>query len=110
VGDHVYRQDLYQLNAFQSNKVIDISKDMQIVSTPGHTLEDISLIVKNVDKLGTVGLCGDLFECESDLTDDEIWKSAGSQSVQKQIESRKMILQICDYILPGHGPIFKVNH
>ncbi len=109
VGHNVYERDLYQLNAFQSNKVMDISKDMQIVSTPGHTLEDITLIVKNVDKLGTVGITGDLFECEDDLKDDSIWRDAGSDDQRLQSENRELILQLCDYIVPGHGIGFKVN-
>ncbi|XP_054155213.1 metallo-beta-lactamase domain-containing protein 1-like [Oppia nitens] len=109
VGDHVYREDVYQLTPFQDSHCIQLSRDMQIVATPGHTMDSISLVVHNVDKLGTVGLCGDLFECQNDLTDESIWISAGSQDVAKQRHHRQVMLSMCDHIMPGHGSVFKVT-
>ena len=53
-------------------------------------------------------VAGDIFEKEEDLTDDSIWMEAGSQDRKKQIESREKILNIADYVIPGHGPMFKV--
>jgi glyoxylase-like metal-dependent hydrolase (beta-lactamase superfamily II) len=109
VGDHVYKEDVFQLNAFQQKQTIDLSPDMQIVSTPGHTKDSISLVVKNVDKLGTIGICGDLFECEADLLDDNIWISAGSEDESLQRQNRRLMAGLCDYIIPGHGPMFRVK-
>ena len=105
IGDHVYREDVYQFDRLKNG--IDLSPDMRVVSTPGHTNDSISLIVKNVDKLGTIAITGDLFECESDLKDDSLWINAGSQDIDKQRENRLMILNISDHIIPGHGIIFR---
>ena len=43
------------------------------------------------------------------LSDDSIWLEAGSQDEQRQRENRARILELSDYIVPGHGPMFKVN-
>ena len=51
---------------------------------------------------------GDLFECEEDLTDSSIWRDVSEQS-ELQEKSRRRILQIADYIVPGHGKIFRVS-
>ena len=50
---------------------------------------------------------GDLFECEADLTDDSIWRDV-SENPEVQLENRQKILKIADFIIPGHGPGFKV--
>ena len=33
---------------------------------------------------------------------------AGSENEEKQRENRAKVLELADYIVPGHGPIFKV--
>ena len=50
---------------------------------------------------------GDLFECEEDLTDDNIWKEV-SENSEIQFTQRQKVLKLADYIVPGHGKIFKV--
>ena len=54
-------------------------------------------------------IVGDLFEKEEDLADPEIWKSAGSENPELQIKNRSKVLHEADYIVPGHGPMFKVT-
>ena len=110
VGDHIYHRDIFELDAFKESTTLDLSCDMQVVATPGHTLDSISLVVKNVDKLGTVVLAGDLFECESDLNNESVWISAGSQDVTKQRDNRQIMLSLSDYIIPGHGSIFSSSN
>ena len=57
----------------------------------------------------TFFIVGDLFEKEEDLADPEIWKSAGSENPELQIKNRSKVLHEADYIVPGHGPMFKVT-
>ncbi|KAJ3658910.1 hypothetical protein Zmor_010624 [Zophobas morio] len=84
-----------------------INDKVKVVPTPGHTLQDVSVIVETDD--GVVAITGDLFEKEEDLRDDSIWKSAGSDSqVICLKKNTKRILYIADYIVPRHGPMFKV--
>lgn len=46
---------------------------------------------------------GDIFEEEND---DNNWK-ANSKYPEEQLKSRKIILNEADWIIPGHGGMFK---
>lgn len=69
-------------------------------------MQHVSVVAKN-ENGETVVVAGDLFENENDLDDDNIWISAGSDSEDLQRKSRQRILEIADYIVPGHGAMFK---
>lgn len=108
VGHCISRKDIYYMHDFKSGHEYEIDDYVKIVPTPGHTLQDVSVIVKTRNR-GIVAITGDLFENETDLEDDNIWKAAGSDSVEVQIESRNKILKIANWIVPGHGTMFKVE-
>jgi len=83
--------------------------DLEIIQTPGHSNDHCSLIIR-ADKIYAVA--GDVFW----WTDDEKQKviinkpdQAHSCDMKKLIESRKRILDIADWIIPGHGKMFKVE-
>ena len=101
--------DIYENHQFKDDNPYDIDRDcVKVVATPGHTHSDISVVVKTED-LGTVVICGDLFECEND---EQTWRDV-SDAPEIQEESRRKVLAIADYIIPGHGSMFKVirgNH
>lgn len=86
-----------------------ITDNIRIVSTPGHTSECVSVIAKDCQGLGVVAISGDLFEREDDIKDDSIWQSAGSFDKTRQIISRHEVSLYADYIIPGHGPMFRVT-
>lgn len=50
-----------------------------------------------------MALLGDIFEEEND---DNSWKT-NSKYPKDQDESRKLILSEADWIIPGHGGMFK---
>lgn len=51
-----------------------------------------------------------MFEKEEDLVDETIWMvSAYSEAPKLQELNRNKILLLADYIVPGHGPMFKVT-
>jgi len=79
---------------------------MKIVPTPGHTNEDITLVAKTKTG-GTIAIAGDLFECEDDLTNSELW-IANSFNPEKQAVNRLKILKMADIVVPGHGAQFNV--
>lgn len=84
-------------------------EDVQILSTPGHTLTCVSVVVKNVEMYGTVGICGDLFERSDDIQNSQVWLDAGSENPQAQRENRLKMAEMCSYIIPGHGEGFLVT-
>lgn len=88
--------------------------DLEIVPTPGHDQFHCSLLV-NDEKLGKVAVAGDLFwwvEGEEQKTDlDSLLNHEDPYVKNKEelIASRKKILNAADWIIPGHGKMFKVE-
>ena len=80
-------------------------ENIQVISTPGHTSQDVSVIVRGVTGFGTVVVCGDLFEHEDD---ENLWREF-SECPDKHRESRQKVLEIADWIIPGHGKMFEVK-
>ncbi len=78
------------------------TEDIRIIKTPGHNYDGISLLVKT--KKGIVAIVGDVFWKESFPEDDPY-----ASDKEKLKESRKKILELADYIIPGHGKMFKVK-
>lgn len=78
------------------------SKNIEIIKTPGHNYDGITLLV-NTDK-GKVAVCGDVFWKENY---PEIDPYASDSKLLK--ESRKKVLELTDWIVPGHAGIYKVK-
>jgi glyoxylase-like metal-dependent hydrolase (beta-lactamase superfamily II) len=76
--------------------------DIKIIKTPGHRSTGISLLVKTKD--GIIGIIGDIFWKENSPEADPY-----ADDNKKLIESRKMVLKLADWIIPGHGKMFKVK-
>lgn len=108
IGWTIHFKDKFIDHPFNLGTAYEIDENLKIIPTPGHTLSDVSVVVKNVENFGTIVVAGDLFEREEDLHNDEIWISAGSEDVESQKRNRAMVLDIADYIVPGHGKMFKV--
>lgn len=109
VGWSVSKGDEYFIHDF-NNKPYVLSEDIEVISTKGHTLSCISVIVRNSGFDGkTVGIVGDLFEREDDIDNPGLWKDVGSESVEDQFQNRQKIVDMVDIIVPGHGPKFDVS-
>ena len=107
VGKSVSKNDEYDLEAFDNDVNYIINEDIEILATPGHTLDSVSVKVKT--SKGIYVIAGDLFEHENDLENEDIWKDAGSEDEKLQEKNRNKVLKMADFIVPGHGPMFKVN-
>ncbi|XP_063993077.1 metallo-beta-lactamase domain-containing protein 1 [Diachasmimorpha longicaudata] len=85
---------------------------VKLLRTPGHTHDDVSVIVESTvdgEKV-TIAIVGDLFEMEDDLAKPEIWQAVGVKELRKtQAENRFLVVTLADYIIPGHGKMFKVT-
>ncbi len=76
-----------------------LTPNTKIVHTPGHTMHDCSAVVKT-DK-GKVAIVGDLFW--KGLKD----KLAFADNKKLHRASQKKILKMAEWIVPGHGGMFK---
>lgn len=103
--EEIYNND----NQTEHNNKIP-ETDLEIIQTPGHCPEQCSLLVPTDE--GVYGIVGDVFW----WTDDEEQKIDVNKEdeahpketdMEKLIESREKILKMADYIIPGHGKMFK---
>jgi glyoxylase-like metal-dependent hydrolase (beta-lactamase superfamily II) len=112
-ADHIANNFLFpkalfidSLGEFKGDKFLllsaerSITKNIYITKTPGHALEDISIIVNNTES-GIIAIVGDLY-----------WRGGDNKLIQVESPenldaSRKKILLIADYLIPGHGKMFK---
>ncbi len=89
-----------------------LGQGVEIISTPGHDPFHCSVLIKTED-MGTVVVAGDTFwwrdgnEPEKDFESLINLKDPFIKDEKALIESRKKILEIADYIIPGHGKMFK---
>ena len=82
------------------------------MATPGHTEEDVSVLVngKFNGKELKIAITGDLFEKLEDVFDASIWMDLGTLNLCKtQALSRSKIVNLVDIIIPGHGAPFEVT-
>lgn len=110
VGYSISEQgDYYHDPQFEDGEEYIIDEFVKVIPTPGHTLTCVTVLVKTKDDQ-LVAVAGDLFERQEDLKDETLWlEVAGSEDEDLQRGNRLKILKLADYIVPGHGPMFKVT-
>ena len=86
--------------------------NIKVMLTPGHEKFHASLIVET-DK-GTIVVAGDVFwwmddegQNVSDIEELLNHKDPFVKDKKALLESRKKVLEIADWIIPGHGKMFK---
>ena len=78
------------------------TNDIRIIKTPGHNYDGLTMLVKTAD--GEVAICGDVFWKENFPEVD-----AYATDTKKLAASRKKVVEIADWIVPGHSDIYKVK-
>ena len=87
---------------------------IQVVYTPGHIDKHIAFLIDTAE--GKCAVAGDVFWWEDDeeqKTDtDSLLVHVDPMAKDQKVltESRKKLLSMADYIIPGHGKAFKVPH
>ncbi len=91
---------------WDGNKVDDwkpnFSSNIEIIKTPGHNYDALTMMVKT--SLGKIAICGDVFWKEGFPETDPY-----ASDEKLLAESRKIILAAADYVVPGHGKMFKIK-
>ena len=88
--------------------------DIEIIKTPGHDQFHCSVLVKTED-LGKVIIAGDVFwwtDEEEQKTDKQSLLKHEDPYVKDEKalkESRERILNLADWVIPGHAGMFKVK-
>lgn len=87
--------------------------EIQVIPTPGHAHEHGALIVETEE--GRVAIAGDIFwwsdneKQKTDLKSLVYKKDPYTKNWKQLVESRKKLLKLADWIIPGHGMMFKVE-
>jgi len=84
-----------------------IVKDVKVIETPGHTSDSISIVVDS--EIGKVVIAGDAMESEEWLDLNKKGNPDIFYDIDKFDISRDKILEIADWVVPGHGKMFKVE-
>jgi glyoxylase-like metal-dependent hydrolase (beta-lactamase superfamily II) len=88
--------------------------DIEIIATPGHDQFHCA-VAANTEEFGKVAVVGDVFwwrTGEEQKTNTEALiahKDPYMKNEEQLARSRKKVLEIADYIVPGHGKMFKVR-
>lgn len=108
IVDELY---VYQKDAIIKHDGIIPDTVLKVIRTPGHMEEHCSLIVETEN--GVYAVAGDVFWwMKGEKQETDVNKPDGDpehMNIQKLIASRKKILEIADWIIPGHGKMFKVK-
>ena len=84
-----------------------IAEDVELMLTPGHSDDMVSLVVDTSD--GKVVIAGDAIPSE-EWADMALQPNPTVVEVDGFNRSRRKILAVADYIVPGHGSLFKVKN
>jgi glyoxylase-like metal-dependent hydrolase (beta-lactamase superfamily II) len=85
---------------------VEITEHVKLLLTPGHTMDSISVLVETED--GKFIISGDAFANEEWINKEKQPNKMVVASVDEFNKSREKVLNIADYIVPGHGNMFKV--
>jgi len=103
----------------RGDKIIDYNgkvipkTNIKVIKTPGHAFEHCSLLAQTAK--GKVAMAGDVWwwgSKEKQKTDQKNLLAKKDRFVKDRpalLASRKKLLLLADYIIPGHGKIFKVE-
>jgi len=80
----------------------NFTEDIKIIKTPGHNYDGLTLLVKT--KEGTIAICGDVFWKENYPENDPY-----ASDLKELQESRQKVLQLADFIIPGHAGMYRVK-
>uniref|UniRef100_A0A914HAH6 Uncharacterized protein n=1 Tax=Globodera rostochiensis TaxID=31243 RepID=A0A914HAH6_GLORO len=90
-----------------------LSDNADLYLTPGISLQDQSLVVRRVHGHGTVAIVGKLVLNEEDLTSSNsaIRAFGVEDSEHRKLwqATRREIVCLADFVIPGYGVPFKVN-
>ncbi|MDD5341567.1 MAG: MBL fold metallo-hydrolase [Patescibacteria group bacterium] len=113
-NNHLFKNAIFTdwLTSYEKNKfAVDfdilkagkniISPNVYIIPTPGHS-EDACTVVVNTEK-GVVAVTGDLFVTK------QVEKNIYVSDKDEYEKSMNKVLKIADFIIPGHGDMFKIK-
>ncbi|CAJ0935301.1 unnamed protein product, partial [Mesorhabditis belari] len=107
-GWFIHQHNIFNLSHLFEGDRQQLTENVHLIKTPGHTSDDISVVVKNVERFGNVTVTGDVFIRSEDTDHPIMWRPLSFNETQQNI-SRRYLLCTSNYLIPGHGPGFFVT-
>ncbi|CAI5454555.1 unnamed protein product [Caenorhabditis angaria] len=108
-GSYEYSDTNFISTELHTKDIMQLTKNVQLWNTPGHTAQDVSIIVHNVSCHGVIAVVGDLFYHEQDANEPNgVWFQEAWNPIIGKI-NRNKILCYANYVVPGHGKMFRVT-
>ncbi|NCN65006.1 MAG: MBL fold metallo-hydrolase [Candidatus Altiarchaeum hamiconexum] len=87
----------------------EIADGVSVIYTPGHTKDHASLLLEVLGRSKSIiAVAGDAVVSPSYYILNKVWNYNGDfYSMEAALESMRKIKEVSDYIIPGHGNIFK---
>jgi len=112
VGTTIQRGTIFYEDPLISAEGYELCLGVKVMGTPGHTVDSVTVLVEIIKdgEAKLLAVTGDLFEKEEDIRTPSIWKSLGRRELSNvQSAMRFRIINLADFIIPGHGPLFHVT-
>uniref|UniRef100_A0A914WZE2 Metallo-beta-lactamase domain-containing protein n=1 Tax=Plectus sambesii TaxID=2011161 RepID=A0A914WZE2_9BILA len=103
-----YNRETFVRTGLYENGKIQLTPNVELWYTPGHSSEDITVMVNNVENRGRVAITGNLIYDLHDIVDSKLWESR-AQHLHAGLKRRRKVICHANYIIPGHGAIFQVT-
>jgi glyoxylase-like metal-dependent hydrolase (beta-lactamase superfamily II) len=103
-------KDIYEDDKLVAHHDAIPETGLKMIQTPGHAAEHCSLVV--LAKGRTYIVAGDLFwweHGEEQRVDIAREDPAHPANMKELVRSRAKVLEIAEYIIPGHGKVLRVN-
>ncbi|CAI2357104.1 unnamed protein product [Caenorhabditis sp. 36 PRJEB53466] len=90
-GSYEYSDTNFISTELHTKDIMQLTKNVQLWNTPGHTAQDVTVMVHNVSCCGVIAVA-------------EAWNPIIGKI------SRNKVICYADYVIPGHGKLFRVTH
>jgi len=85
-----------------------VCPNVALLHVRGHTADDTIILIQNATGFGNVAIMGDMMYAAEDIDNEALWGS-GAMFFEEQKNHRRTVIVDSDYVIPGHGPGFRVT-
>uniref|UniRef100_A0A1I7TJW7 Lactamase_B domain-containing protein n=1 Tax=Caenorhabditis tropicalis TaxID=1561998 RepID=A0A1I7TJW7_9PELO len=101
-GSYEYSDTNFISTELHTKDIMQLTANVQLWNTPGHTAQDVTVMVHNVSCCGIIAVAEDANEAAG------IWFQEAWNPIIGKI-SRNKVICYADYVIPGHGKLFRIT-